>query len=451
MSQHVNPRDKFRVTLETEPLEDRATPAITASIIGNTLRVDGDDNPNQIVVEYTKANGLSVWGVADAFIAVPINRIEVYGQGGDDWIEFLCDWNSPKQRLQVLLVGGDGNDTIIGSLRSETLSGGEGDDLLDAGAGNDQIWGHAGNDTLIGGSGSDLLQGGAGDDWLWGDDGADFLNGGSGRDVFRGGADRDRFKDEFDPKKWVIDGYQTFDIRQGTGGTCTIMAVLAAAANSGVSFSDRITYLGNNTYQVKVYSSWLFGLWHRPRYEVVTFDGTWYDHDAQPTLERNIFGEPTGSPTGEFWTTLMQRAVLQSEGIDWRNPQAVENWGWTEAKAHSALLGNRHWRSIKADDTSLPGKLRDALRSGAILTAGTPAWGKDSSGNEIVEKNGIVSLHAYAILDVYEWGGNWRVTLYNPWGWDSYGAPLDGRDDGVIDLSWNQFVQHFELYAQTDL
>jgi hypothetical protein len=451
MSAEKSGWEKYRISLDPEFLEDRVTPTVSVNIVGSTMRVEGDDEANTIVIEYTKANGLAVRGVADAFIAVPIDRIEVYGHGGDDWIEFICDLDSPKLKFHVLLSGGDGNDTIIGSLRSETLVGGDGDDVLDGGAGNDQLFGGKGNDTLIGGEGSDYLQGGDGDDFLWGGDGADYLDGGDGQDAFQGGPGRDRFRDHFDPKKWVIDGYQPFDVRQGTGGTCTVLSVMAAAAQAGVSMNDRITYLGNNTYQVKLYSSWLFGLVHHTHYEVVSFDGTWYDHDAQPTVERNIFGEPSGVPTGEFWTTLMQRAVLQQQGINWRNAQAVENWGWTESQAHSALLGNRHWHSIQANDTSLPGKLREALRSGAILTAGTPSWGKDESGNEIIEKNGIISLHAYAILDVYEWAGNWRVTLYNPWGWDASGAPSDGQDDGIIDLSWNQFVQHFELYVQTDL
>lgn len=447
-----NQGSRFETPLRgPELLEDRLTPAITVSLVDSTLRVEGDDEANQIVVEWTRANGLSVWGVADAFVALPIDRIEVFGNGGDDWIEFICDIDDPKQKFQVLLSGGDGNDTILGSLRHETLLGGDGDDHLDAGAGNDQLRGGTGNDTLIGGDGSDLLDGGEGDDWLEGGDGADFLIGGTGEDFFSGGLGRDTFRDDFQPKRWVIDGYQYQDVRQGSGGTCTVLSVLAGAAHAGVSFNDRITYLGQNNYQVKLYSSWLFGLVHRTRYEVVTFDGTWYDHDAQPTVLRNEYDEPSGQPNGEFWTTLMQRAVLQQEGVNWKNARSVEQWGWTEAKAHSALLGQRSWRSIRADDAALPSQLRDALRDGAILTAGTPSWGYDESGAEMIEKNGIVGRHAYAILDVYQWGGNWRVVLYNPWGWDSTQPPLDGQDDGMIDLSWNQFVQHFEFYARTDL
>lgn len=44
-----------------------------------------------------------------------------------------------------------------------TLVGGDGDDVLIGGAGNDTITGNAGDDVLIGGGGTDVLDGGAGD------------------------------------------------------------------------------------------------------------------------------------------------------------------------------------------------------------------------------------------------------------------------------------------------
>ncbi|WP_156471635.1 calcium-binding protein, partial [Snodgrassella sp. CFCC 13594] len=48
--------------------------------------------------------------------------------------------------------------------RSETISGGLGNDYIDGGAGNDVLYGDAGNDVLIGGAGDDTLNGGAGND-----------------------------------------------------------------------------------------------------------------------------------------------------------------------------------------------------------------------------------------------------------------------------------------------
>ena len=51
------------------------------------------------------------------------------------------------------LIGGSGNDTLIGNAS---------DNILDGGAGNDTLLGGAGNDILIGGTGNDRLDGGDG-------------------------------------------------------------------------------------------------------------------------------------------------------------------------------------------------------------------------------------------------------------------------------------------------
>lgn len=54
--------------------------------------------------------------------------------------------------------------TRTGTVASQTLVGGTGNDFLYGMGGNDALWGHAGNDTLDGGTGIDLMHGGAGDD-----------------------------------------------------------------------------------------------------------------------------------------------------------------------------------------------------------------------------------------------------------------------------------------------
>ncbi|MEO0032519.1 MAG: hypothetical protein RIS94_2277 [Pseudomonadota bacterium] len=123
------------------------------------------------------------------------------GNGGDD-----------------TLIGGDGNDLLDGGAGADTLVGGDGTDTATyalmktavtislaitgpqvTGAGNDSF---AGIENLIGGSGNDLLigsddantlDGGAGNDRLLGGEGADVLIGGAGRDLFAGGGGADTF------------------------------------------------------------------------------------------------------------------------------------------------------------------------------------------------------------------------------------------------------------------
>ena len=61
-------------------------------------------------------------------------------------------------------VGGAGNDTLLGDIGGNRLEGGEGRDTIEGGTGNDTLAGGGGEDTLLGGNGLDLLFGGAGND-----------------------------------------------------------------------------------------------------------------------------------------------------------------------------------------------------------------------------------------------------------------------------------------------
>ena len=101
------------------------------------------------------------------------------------------------------ISGGEGDDVLFGDARADLLLGASGFDLLDGGDGDDTLFGGpqndivkgaAGNDVLHGDSGletargsdlgADRLDGGAGFDLLWAGDGNDFLRGGDGFDIF---------------------------------------------------------------------------------------------------------------------------------------------------------------------------------------------------------------------------------------------------------------------------
>lgn len=69
--------------------------------------------------------------------------------------------------------GGGGNDTLIGTLEANVLSGKDGNDRLEGLAGADQLYGDAGDDTLVGGLDADLLLGGSGKNDIDGGDGDD--------------------------------------------------------------------------------------------------------------------------------------------------------------------------------------------------------------------------------------------------------------------------------------
>jgi Ca2+-binding RTX toxin-like protein len=92
------------------------------------------------------------------------------------------------------VIGGSGDDTLIGSPNADTLDGGNGSDRIEGLAGNDLLIGgngDAGGDSLAGGDGADQLLGGAGNDELSGDSGPDVLDGGSDADDLDGGSGND--------------------------------------------------------------------------------------------------------------------------------------------------------------------------------------------------------------------------------------------------------------------
>jgi Ca2+-binding RTX toxin-like protein len=136
---------------------------------------------------------------------------------------------------------GDGNDTVVSRGFGGSLSGGYGNDFLQAlpfsgpaapptmalkgGPGDDTIYGSEGNDLIEGDTsvyssppspiyeGSDTIHGGGGNDWItdfektsvnrnvyYGDAGNDFIGGGAGQDQFHGGdgADTITSKDGYD-------------------------------------------------------------------------------------------------------------------------------------------------------------------------------------------------------------------------------------------------------------
>jgi Ca2+-binding RTX toxin-like protein len=65
------------------------------------------------------------------------------------------------------VIGGSGNDTLVGASQANRFDGGAGNDHLGGGLGDDVLIGGAGDDVLHGGAGADELVGGAGFDAIW--------------------------------------------------------------------------------------------------------------------------------------------------------------------------------------------------------------------------------------------------------------------------------------------
>jgi Ca2+-binding RTX toxin-like protein len=120
------------------------------------------------------------------------SRVYVRGDDGND----IVDNSQASPTDRSTLLGGEGNDSILGGASSDTNTNSR--NLLDGEAGNDTLFGQGVKDTLMGGEGNDsisigtsssglnLLDGGAGEDTLLGGYSTDTMIGGSGNDSLSG-------------------------------------------------------------------------------------------------------------------------------------------------------------------------------------------------------------------------------------------------------------------------
>ncbi len=398
-------------------LESRELPAATVTLSGSTLRIDGSSGDDRITVRQSsgritvdaapiRVGSTTVTSVADT----SVNLIQIYARGGNDTVTLDASGQVVNKPAQIW--GDDGNDTLSG------------------GNGSDSIYGGAGDDRLYGGAGADDLQGG---------DGRDYLSGGTGSDRFLGGNGFDRYYDGFYATAPVYHGVDVRDVIQQQAPTCATLAALDVMVRSGTTFGTaQIRHAGGTQYDVTLYNA------GRPTTQRVGFDGTWTDNDPAPSRDAQGRSEP------EFWTILMQRARLQSLGINPLTERTLAEWDAVNRQTNNRLYDSSDaiytfsgrkpvvsWISQANAQT-----LRDALLAGKMIAAGTPptssVW---PTSNSI----GLVPWHTYAVINVQAVNGSWQVTLYNPWGYDGP-VSRDGTNDGKVTLTWAEFTGNFYYY-----
>jgi Ca2+-binding RTX toxin-like protein len=83
---------------------------------------------------------------------VGIDRASIYGFGPDP-----VTLDASEATIPTVLVGGDGDDTLMGGTGEDYLSGSRGNDVLQGGAGKDELVVDEGDDAIDGGPGSDVV------------------------------------------------------------------------------------------------------------------------------------------------------------------------------------------------------------------------------------------------------------------------------------------------------
>lgn len=103
-----------------------------------------------------------------------------------DDLSFMSSGSGCPVTASNTILGGPGNDVLIGSTGSDEIHGNDGIDLIIGAGGADLLYGDDGTDIIFGGGGADEIHGGAGIDILVGNGGDDCLFGGGGQTITRG-------------------------------------------------------------------------------------------------------------------------------------------------------------------------------------------------------------------------------------------------------------------------
>lgn len=170
--EHLEARHLLAIDMDWNPASGR-------------LSVEGDDSSETIRVDiarqgdlgggYVSLNGDSYFvddlGAGYRIPTHQVTEIALFGRGGDDLVDARMVTAAAFPNLsQSILLGGDGNDIVLGTQIFDSISGGPGNDRLNGNDGDDRIEGGAGDDNIGGGGGDDTFL-------YWGSEplGADFM------------------------------------------------------------------------------------------------------------------------------------------------------------------------------------------------------------------------------------------------------------------------------------
>lgn len=192
------------------------------------------------------------------YFAMNTNPFIIHARPGDDRVEAVENITigtvtfaalSNLRYSQIILWGGRGNDTLIGTPGPDRLLGGSGDDEIHGRDGFDTIFGHAGNDKLYGEDGNDSLNGGSGNDLLVGHGGHDVLRGGDNDDHLSGWGGNDNLFGEAGDD--FLCGDQGNDLLRGGEGNDTLVGGTGDDSVDGEAGTD--TFWGRRAASPTIY------------------------------------------------------------------------------------------------------------------------------------------------------------------------------------------------------
>jgi Ca2+-binding RTX toxin-like protein len=166
----------------TETLEPRRL------LAAEVVSIEGTSDNDVITIQRSGSSFVvSVNGDQQTFARADVLRFSIDGDDSADRITLT------RVNVRAFIDGGDGDDTITGSDKSDRLNGEAGDDEIFAGKGHDVVRGESGEDELFGSIGNDTIVGGSAEDVMKGERGSDLIDANDDffEDDVRGGKGRD--------------------------------------------------------------------------------------------------------------------------------------------------------------------------------------------------------------------------------------------------------------------
>jgi len=182
----------------------------------------------------------------------------------------------------------------------------------------------------------------------------------------------------------------------------------------------------------------------------VNFDGDLVRNDSGAVVDALPRTEVAVGSRGcelESWVTILQRAYLQAKGVDWRDWRDVDADGTVDPghamKALTGLSSNEYrlgWSTRPDKD-----RIMHALRYNKPVVACTVdrEWRLSTKT--------LVTNHCYSVIGCYTRSdGKTMLRVRNPWGedggTDDVSRGYDGVDDGVLELTWDDFAGSMQNY-----
>lgn len=225
-----------------------------------------------------------------------------------------------------------------------------------------------------------------------------------------------------------LDSVRPEAIHQGMAGDCEFLAALAALAKSDPQkIKDMIRSNPDGTYTVTFPGAAAFPVTvERPT-------------DAELALyaapsEYGIWAAVMEKAYGRFLDAYPQTGSghdhRNTEGPSFFNAGLILLTGQDVDSVYMAAVGERKMTSADVEST-----LKRALSEGRPITADIGL--NTGPRNEI----GIPTMHVYTVLGYDENTG--KVKLRNPWGSTEPFTNRDGKDDGIFELTLDEFKQYF--------